>query len=79
MNKKETMQMKPGFRSRFHYKDLNIIMKTALDYGVPLPATAVAHELFTAMMAKDRGDLDHSGIVTVIEDLAGVEARTANA
>jgi 2-hydroxy-3-oxopropionate reductase len=66
----------PGFKSKFHYKDLNIIMKTALDYGVPLPATGVVHELFTAMLAKDRGDYDHSGIITVIEDLAGIEART---
>lgn len=66
----------PGFKSRFHYKDLNIIMKTALDYKVPLPVTGVVHELFTAMVAKGRGDLDHSGIITVIEDLAGIEART---
>ncbi|MCK4858677.1 MAG: NAD-binding protein, partial [candidate division Zixibacteria bacterium] len=66
----------PGFKSRFHYKDLNIIMKTALDYKVPLPVTGVVHELFTAMMAKGRGDLDHSGIITVIEELAGIEART---
>ena len=66
----------PGFKSRFHYKDLNIIMKTANDYGVPLPATGLVHELFAAMLAAGRGDLDHSGIITVLEDLAGVQART---
>ena len=66
----------PGFKSKFHYKDLNIIMKTSNDYNVPLPATAVAHELFNAMIAAGRGDLDHSGIITVLEDLAGVQART---
>lgn len=68
----------PGFRSRFHLKDLNIIMKTATDYGVPLPATSVVHALFTAMIAKGSGDLDHSGIITIIEDLAGVQARVKN-
>ena len=68
----------PGFRSRFHLKDLNIIMKTATDYGVPLPATSVVHALFTAMIAKGSGDLDHSGIITIIEDLAGVQARAKN-
>jgi 2-hydroxy-3-oxopropionate reductase len=66
----------PGFKSRFHYKDLNIIMETARELLVPLPATAVAHELFSALLAAGRGDLDHSAVLTVLEDLAGVEART---
>ncbi len=66
----------PGFKSKFHYKDLNIIMDTAKSLGVPLPATAVAHELFTALMASGRGDLDHSAVIDIIEDLAKVQART---
>jgi 2-hydroxy-3-oxopropionate reductase len=66
----------PGFKARFHFKDLNIIMKTGNDYGVPLPVTSLVHELFAAMIAAGRGELDHSGIITVLEDLAGVEART---
>ena len=66
----------PGFRSRFHYKDLNIIMDTAREYQVPLPATAVAHELFTALMATGRGELDHSAVLNIIEDMAGIKART---
>lgn len=66
----------PGFKSSFHYKDLNIIMETAKNLHVPLPASAVAHELFSALMAQGRGDLDHSAVVTILEDLAGVKART---
>lgn len=66
----------PGFKSKFHYKDLNIIMQTGKDFGVPLPVTAVVRELFGAMLAAGRGDLDHSGILTVLEDLAYVQART---
>ena len=66
----------PGFKSKFHYKDLNIIMDTARRLHVPLPATAVAHELFSALLAAGGGDLDHSAIIKVIEALAGVEART---
>lgn len=66
----------PGFKSKFHYKDLNIIMETAKQLNVPLPATAVAHELFSALMASGRGDLDHSAVINIIEDLAKVEART---
>ena len=67
----------PGFRIRLHYKDLNIIMKTGSDYNVPLPVTSIVHELFNLALAKNRGELDHSGLLTVVEDLAGVQARTA--
>ena len=66
----------PGFKSRFHYKDLNIIMDTARALNVPLPATAVAHELFCAMMAAGLGELDHSAVIHIIENLAKIQART---
>lgn len=72
-------EFEPGFKSKFHYKDLNIIMETARNLGVPLPATAVAHELFTAMIASGRGDLDHSAVINIIEDLAKIEARSKDA
>ncbi len=72
-------EFEPGFRSRFHYKDLNIIMETAKELHVPLPATAIAHELFSALLAAGRGDLDHSAVITVLEDLAQVKARTSEA
>jgi hypothetical protein len=38
---------------------------------------ASVHELFATAMAKGRTELDHSGLLTVIEDLAEFEARTA--
>jgi 3-hydroxyisobutyrate dehydrogenase-like beta-hydroxyacid dehydrogenase len=66
----------PGFKSRFHYKDLNIIMSAGKDYGVPLPLSSLAQQLFAAMQVVGRGDLDHTGVITVLEDLAGSEART---
>jgi len=67
----------PGFRSKLHYKDLGIALATGSAYGVPLPVTGLIHELFGAMLAAGRADLDHSGIVTVIEDLARIEVRPA--
>jgi 2-hydroxy-3-oxopropionate reductase len=66
----------PGFKSRLHYKDLNIIDRTAQEYGVPLPVTSLVRELFSAMVASGRGDLDHSGIITILEDLAQVKVRS---
>jgi 2-hydroxy-3-oxopropionate reductase len=68
----------PGFRLRLHYKDLNIVRQTGKDYGVPLPVTAVVHELFTTAVTRHRGELDHTGLLTVVEELSGILARTAD-
>jgi 2-hydroxy-3-oxopropionate reductase len=61
----------PGFKVDLHYKDLGLIMESARALGVPLPATAVVQELFNALRVKGRGGLDHSGVITLLEDLAG--------
>jgi 2-hydroxy-3-oxopropionate reductase len=65
---------KPGFKVDLHFKDLGLIMESARALGVPLPATAVVQELFSALRVKGRGGLDHSGVITLLEDLAGVSA-----
>jgi 2-hydroxy-3-oxopropionate reductase len=61
----------PGFRTRLQYKDLNIAMDAGRAYGAPLPAGALVHQLYAAMMARGDGDLDHSALVTLLEELAG--------
>jgi 2-hydroxy-3-oxopropionate reductase len=66
----------PGFRIRLHYKDLNIVQKTGNDFGVPLPVTSEVFELFKTAMVKGRGELDHSGLLTVVEDMSDIQART---
>ncbi|MGI6367086.1 MAG: 2-hydroxy-3-oxopropionate reductase [Anaerolineae bacterium] len=63
----------PGFRAAFHYKDLNIIREAARAYGASLPASALAHELFSSMMANGWGNLDHSAVVKVIAMLSNTE------
>src|SRR3989304_1277742 len=65
----------PGFKIDLHYKDLGLIMEAGRALGVPLPTTAVIQELFNALRQKGRGGLDHSGIITLLEDLAGVEVK----
>jgi 2-hydroxy-3-oxopropionate reductase len=64
-------EFKPGFKIDLHYKDLGLISDAARALGVPLPATAVVQELFSALRVKGGGGLDHSGIITLLEDLAG--------
>lgn len=65
----------PGFRVRLHQKDLNIALSTGKALGVPLPATAVVQEAFTALRGLGRSDYDHSSLVTLLEDLAKTEVR----
>jgi 2-hydroxy-3-oxopropionate reductase len=51
-------------------KDMNIILETARQYGIPLPSVAVDAQLFNAMLEMGMGDLDNSAVLGVIEILA---------
>jgi 2-hydroxy-3-oxopropionate reductase len=66
----------PGFKTKFHLKDLNIILETAGRLNVPLPASALAFQMFSALIAESKGDLDHTAVITIWEKLACIEART---
>jgi 2-hydroxy-3-oxopropionate reductase len=63
----------PGFKSHMMAKDLNIILETAHQYGIPLPSAAVDAQLFNAMLQNGMGELDNSAVVGIIEELAGVK------
>lgn len=66
----------PGFKIDLHFKDLGLIMESSRALGVPLPCTAVVQELFNAMRVKGKGGLDHSGVITLLEELAGVPEKS---
>jgi 2-hydroxy-3-oxopropionate reductase len=66
----------PGFKSRMMAKDLNIILETAREYGIPLPSAALDAQLYAAMLQNDMGDLDNSAVIAMLESLAGVELTT---
>jgi 2-hydroxy-3-oxopropionate reductase len=62
----------PGFRARFHLKDMNIIMSTAREYGAVIPGSALVMEMFKSLAAAGKGDDDHSSVLRVIEGLSGL-------
>ena len=66
----------PGFKIDLHFKDLGLIMESSRALGVPLPCTAVVQELFNALRVKGKGGLDHSGVITLLEELAGMPNPT---
>lgn len=64
--------LSPGFKAHMQAKDLKIVIDTGRTYGVPLPLTAITHQLYEAMVSMGNGDLDNSAVITVLEALAGV-------
>ena len=66
-------RFEPGFRVDLHRKDLGIALATARASGAPLPVTAVVGQLFEAAAVAGRGDLDHSALLTVVEEMAGLK------
>lgn len=60
----------PGGRIKTHHKDIGIILELGRIYGVSLPVTALVDQMFASLVTKGRGDLDHTALLTYIEDLA---------
>ena len=69
----------PGFRIRLHLKDLKNALELARETNVALPAAAQVEQLMRAMAAAGRADYDHSGLVTLVEDLAAFRLTDAPA
>lgn len=70
---------KPGFRIRLHQKDLRNALLAAESMKVSLPFTSMVQQMLVALMNGGRGELDHSAIVTMIEDMAKVEVKKPTA
>ena len=65
----------PGFKAYMQAKDLNIILETAREYGIPLPSAAVDAQLYNAMLQNGMGEQDNSAVIGIIEELAGVKLK----
>lgn len=65
----------PGFKATMQAKDMNIVIESAREFGVPLPATGMHAQLFNAMVAQGSGDLDNSAIIEIIEKLANEQLK----
>lgn len=66
----------PGFRIRLHEKDLRNALLVGESMKVGLPLTSIVQQFLVALMNKGKGELDHSAIVTFIEEMAGVEVKS---
>lgn len=60
---------KPAFAIKHQQKDLAIVLKTAREKGVPLPGTALVHQLLSALEAQGRGEDGTQALLTLYEKL----------
>jgi 2-hydroxy-3-oxopropionate reductase len=65
----------PGFRINLHIKDLNNVLETSHEIGVPLPLTAAVMEMMQALKVDGMGDYDHGSLVRYYERLSKVEVK----
>lgn len=64
-----------GFSVRIASKDLSLITSLGKSNGVPLFMTNAVYELFKLARAKGLDEKDHVAVVTVLEEIAGVQVR----
>jgi 2-hydroxy-3-oxopropionate reductase len=63
----------PGGPAKFQVKDLKNALNAAERLGLDLPITKLLHDLFEAMVQSGKGDMDHSGLLTHLEAVNGIE------
>ncbi len=64
-----------AFPLKWMRKDIGLMLESGREMGVPLPATGLVHELFSAGVAKGYGDEDIAAAVKLFEELAGVVVK----
>lgn len=65
----------PGFTIDLAKKDVGLALDMAKGLSVPLPATSLVHQLYSAMSAMGDGKKDFVAIINLFESWAGVKAH----
>ena len=53
-------------------KDIDLALATGKELNIPMPFTALGREFMRSMQARGKGGLDLIGMVTLMEELAGI-------
>jgi 3-hydroxyisobutyrate dehydrogenase-like beta-hydroxyacid dehydrogenase len=67
----------PGFMTDLLHKDLGLALDLAAQEQVPATLTAVARQMYEVARAKGHGRSDYTSVVLELEEIAGVQLRTA--
>ncbi len=65
----------PGFALALQEKDLRLVAAAADELEMPLPATALVHQLIRSLSAKGKSELGTQALVLAMEELADCEVK----
>jgi 2-hydroxy-3-oxopropionate reductase len=63
----------PGFKLDLFRKDMNLVLQTARELGLPLMGSHQVVPLMDALIANGGGDRDFISVLTLYEKLANLE------
>jgi len=64
---------RPGFMIDLMQKDLNLVMRTADEMKVPLPATSLIHQMYYSLQCAGECKIGTQDLVKALERLSGVQ------
>ncbi len=62
-----------GFRLALGFKDVDLVLKTAIASRTPMPTVSVVHNRLMSAMAKGRGEMDWMALALGVAEDAGIE------
>jgi 2-hydroxy-3-oxopropionate reductase len=66
----------PGFKSKLQYKDLGLALELSKGISAPMPLAGIVHEFYKSTIAQGLGEEDHTAVIRIIEQMAGIEIRS---
>ena len=64
----------PMFTATQMAKDFDLALDTGRHMDIPMPLTALTRQLYGAMKATGKSELDYFGLVTLLEEMAGIKS-----
>ena len=67
----------PGFYVEHFVKDLGLALDECRRMNLSVPGTALAYQLYELMMAQDKSRMCIKGLITVLEEMNGIERNVS--
>ncbi len=64
---------RPGFTIDLQQKDLRLVLESADELAVPLPATSLVFQMYRALQRRGLGSEGNHALVKALEEMAGLE------